>query len=172
MQEIISRIKGVCQPIEGKSVLNAGCGDGKYCFPLIENGAASVIGIDSDESKIARAKKVANEKNVSDQCRFECIDVLKYESDEPFDFVIAEGLFDSVKDARHLLKKLRSLTGAKALLTFPRADTSLIRKIRLKVMGCPPYYYDEKRVKDHLLIAGFTTRNITIVGKYYFVEAT
>lgn len=174
MQERMKLTLEACQPVEGKSVLDVGCGTGRFCFPLVERGAGRVVGVDFAPAMIDEAKKVAEEKQLADRCRFECADILRFESEAPFDCVIAVGLFDYVKDARHIMQKLRTLTRGKAIMTFPRADTwrAPIRRLRLMLIGCPVYFYTQKRIRDHLMIAGFTVRNLQKIGKLYFVEAT
>lgn len=174
MQERMKLTLEACQPIEGKSVLDVGCGTGRFCFPLVEMGAGKAVGVDFADAMIDEANEMAAEKKLADHCHFECADIMEFQADEPFDYVIAVGLFDYVKDARHLMQKLRTLTKGKAVMTFPRADTwrAPLRKLRLTLLGCPVFFYTEKRIRDHLMIAGFTVRNLLKVGKLYFVEAT
>lgn len=174
MQERLRLTLEACRPIEGKSVLDVGCGTGRFCFPLAEQGARRVFGVDFAEAMIGEAKKLAEQKNLSDRCSFACTDILQFHPDEPFDYVIAIGLFDYIKDARHLMHVLRGLTRGKAVMSFPRADAwrAPVRKFRLALMGCPVYFYTEKRIRDHLMIAGFSVERLVRVGKLFFIEAT
>jgi len=174
MQERLKLTLEACEPLQGKSVLDVGCGTGRFCFPLAEKGAERVVGVDFAEAMITGARSLAEQKNLADKCRFECVDIMRFEAEQPFDYVIAVGLFDYIKDARRLMHKLRKLTRIKAIMTFPRADTwrAPLRKVRLTVMGCPVYFYTERRVRDHLMITGFSVSNLHKVGKLYFVEAT
>ncbi len=174
MQERLRLTLEACHPIEGKRILDAGCGTGRFCFPLAEKGMAKVVGIDFAEAMIAEARKLAEEKQLGDKCSFECVDILDYSPEEAFDYVIAVGVFDYVRDGRHIMRKLRQLCKDKAIMTFPRADTwrAPLRKIRLGILGCPVYFYTRKRIKDQLMITGFSVTNMVTVGKLYFVEAT
>jgi len=173
MQERLRLTLEACRPIDGKTVLDVGCGTGRYSFALAQAGAAQVVGLDFAPTMIERAKTLAQGANLSDRCTFACGDILQHPEKDKFDYVVAVGLFDYVKDDRHLLTKLRHLTGGKLVATFPRADTwrAPLRKIRLSLLGCPVYFYTEKRIRDHLLITGFMLRSIKKVGKLYFVEA-
>jgi len=173
MMERLRLTLEACQPVEGKSILDVGCGTGRYCFPLVQQGATKVVGVDFAEGMIAEARRLAKEKNLNENLTFRCADILDFPTDEKFDIVIAVGVFDYIKDGRRIMHKLRTLTRGKAVMTFPRADTwrAPLRKIRLAVMGCPVYFYDKKRIRDHLMIAGFTVEKLQPVGKIYFVEA-
>lgn len=173
MQERMRLTLQACQPIEGKTVLDVGCGTGRFCFPLAQSGAGRVVGVDFAPAMIERARAAARELKLEDRCEFICSDVMRLAVDETFDYVIAVGLFDYVKEDRHLLIRLRRLTRGKAIMTFPRADTwrKPVRKLRLAVLGCPVFFYSEKRIRDHLIVAGFILQRVLRVGKLYLVEA-
>lgn len=162
-----------CRPIEGKTVLDAGCGTGRFCFPLAQSGASRVVGVDFAPAMIERARSAARKLKLEDRCDFICADLMQWNTEEAFDYVIAVGLFDYVREDRHLLIKLRRLTRGKAIMTFPRADTWRVpvRRLRLAILGCPVFFYSEKRIRDHLMIAGFMPQCVLRVGKLYFVEA-
>ncbi len=173
MQERLEMTLAACQPIEGKSVLDIGCGTGRFCFPLAEGGASKIVGIDFAAAMIAAARRLAEERNHGEKCTFECVDFLDFPEEDKYDYVIAVGLFDYVADGRRIMQKMRTLTEGKAIMTFPRTDTwrAPIRKIRLGILGCPVYFYTEKRIRDHLMIAGFSVTALRRVGKLFFVEA-
>ena len=173
MQERLRLTLEACRPVEGKSVLDVGCGTGRFCFPLAQDGARHVVGIDFAPSMIERAREIAREMNLAERCEFTPGDIMEYSPGQTFDYIIAIGLFDYVKDDRPLLVKFRKLTSGKLVASFPRADTwrAPIRKLRLALLNCPVYFYTEKRIRDHLLISGFTLERIRKVGKLYFVEA-
>jgi magnesium protoporphyrin O-methyltransferase len=173
MQERMKLTLQACRPIEGKTVLDAGCGTGRFCFPLAQSGAGRVVGVDFAPSMIERARVTASELKLEDCCEFICADLMQLSIEETFDYVIAVGLFDYIREDRHLLIKLRRLTRGKAVMTFPRADTWRVpvRRLRLALLGCPVFFYNEKRIRDHLIIAGFIPQRVLRVGKLYFVEA-
>ncbi len=173
MQARMEMTIAACQPIEGKSVLDVGCGTGRFCFPLAEQGAVKVVGIDFAEAMIDEANRLSSQKGIPESCSFECTDILDYQSTKKFDYILAIGLFDYLKDGRQIMQKMRQLTRGKAVMTFPRADTwrAPIRKIRLGVLDCPVYFYNEKRIRDHLMITGFAVSQFQRVGKLFFVVA-
>ncbi len=173
IQERMNLSLQACQPLQGRTVLDVGCGTGRFCFPLALGGAERVVGIDFAAAMIERANALAAEMNLAPKCTFICDDFAAHEFAESFDYVLAIGLFDYIPDARHLLVKLRQLTRGKLVMTFPRADTwrAPLRKIRLGLLGCPVYFYSEKRLRDYLLISGFTVISLVRVGKLFFVVA-
>jgi 2-polyprenyl-3-methyl-5-hydroxy-6-metoxy-1,4-benzoquinol methylase len=163
-----------CQPLEGKRVLDVGCGTGRFCLPLAFNGAARVVGIDFAGGMIERARDLARQNKLHEICDFLLGDVLEYEFGDPFDYVLAIGLFDYIADEGQMLVRLRELTRGKAIMTFPRSDTwrAPLRRLRLGLMGCPVYFYKEKHVREQLEASGFNLQKLTRVGKLLFVEAT
>jgi len=173
MQARMEMTLEACQPVEGKTVIDLGCGTGRFCFPLAEQGAVKVVGIDFAASMIEEAIRLAGEKGLTDRCSFGCTDILDINTDEKYDFVIAIGLFDYFQEDRNILQKMRQVTKGSAIMSFPRSDTwrAPIRKIRLGLQDCPVYFYTEKRIRDHLMIAGFTIVMFSRVGKLFFVVA-
>ncbi len=51
------QLKPLLPPLEGKAVLDLGCGYGWHCAYAAQNGAAEVLGIDSSERMIAEARR-------------------------------------------------------------------------------------------------------------------
>ncbi len=162
-----------CRPIEGRTVLDAGCGSGRFCLPLAKAGARQVVGIDFAQAMIDQAAALAREQGLETVCQFLPTDIMDYRSLEAFDYVLAIGLFDYVRDDRRIMARLRQLTRGKAIMTFPRADTwrAPLRRVRLGILGCPVFFYTEKRVREHLKLCGFQVQKLNRVGKLYFVEA-
>ncbi len=72
--------------LEGKTVLDIGCGYGWHSRYAVEHGAKSVLGIDQSERMIAAAKQ----KNAADGITYRVCDLLDYEyPEEHFDLVIS-----------------------------------------------------------------------------------
>ena len=84
-------------------VLDAGCGDGSLAACL-DNGRRTIVGIDADESCIARARSAVESPNVSFLCaRFE-----EYLPEEPFDAVIFAASLHHM-NMREALKKAKEI---------------------------------------------------------------
>ena len=159
-----------CDDVMGKTVLDVGCGSGRYAIEFARRGAARVVGVDFAEKMIDTAIELAEEWGVGDVCSFIKTDFLQHRFDERFELVLAIGLFDYIKTPEPMLRKMKALTSEKIIATFPVAWTYRmpIRKIRLGILGCPVYFYTRNRVEELLSEAGFCSLKIQRVGHIYF----
>jgi 2-polyprenyl-3-methyl-5-hydroxy-6-metoxy-1,4-benzoquinol methylase len=162
------------QPIANRTVLDLGCGSGRYAIPCATAGASRVVGIDIAPRMLELARSLAAEKGVADRCSFQHTDVLSLDERSKFDYILAIGLFDYIKEPVPVLSKIRELTEGRAIISFPRLLTwrALPRKIRLSLRGCDVYFYSRAAVLKHLNRAGFAVSEIQRVGKLYCVVAT
>lgn len=160
-----------CFPVEGKKILDIGCGAGRFCIPLAKNGAEKVVGIDFAPNMINLAVRLASEYNVNGKCEFLCADFLKLILNEKFDYVIAVGLFDYIKDPIPYLKKIKKLTQKKFIATFPSKWTwrRFLRKLRLRLHNCPVYFFTKDQINNIYKKTGFSNIEIKRIGKIYFV---
>src|SRR6202451_2981579 len=67
-----------CQPIQGRSVIDIGCGPGHYSIALARAGAAKVIGLDFAPGMLKIAREGAASCGVADRCTFALDDFLPY----------------------------------------------------------------------------------------------
>jgi len=173
MYERFRRTLQACDPSSGRSVLDIGCGSGQYATALVERGAREVVGLDFATNMLRIAADNARRAGVADKCRFVAGDFLTYPFDRRFDYVIAVGLFDYIAEPRPFLYRARELTTGKFVATFPRVLTwrALVRKARLRLAGCPVFFYTRRRVGDLLQQAGFAVERNEVCGKIYFATA-
>ncbi len=73
--------------LEGKRVLDAGCGTGTYARMMAGYGASYVLGIDNAQMNIETANLVNGAPNV----KFLCADIEDWETGEKFDLVFMRG---------------------------------------------------------------------------------
>jgi malonyl-CoA O-methyltransferase len=92
-------IKSELPDLRGKTVLDAGCGTGKFCMTAIERGARFVKGIDLSPNMIEQAKKNCP------QAEFECCDLAKIVL-EKYDVVICGLVLGHIDVLEQTLKKL------------------------------------------------------------------
>lgn len=170
MYERFRRTLEECDPSGGKSVLDIGCGSGQYTTALAERGAGEVVGLDFATNMFRIATENARRVGVADKCRFVVGNVLTYPFERRFDYVIAVGFFDYVADPLPFLRRARELTKEKFVATFPRLLTwrALVRKARLRLAGCPVFFYTRRRVEALMRQTGFAVEKCEVCGKIYF----
>jgi 2-polyprenyl-3-methyl-5-hydroxy-6-metoxy-1,4-benzoquinol methylase len=131
--------------VQGKSILDIGCGSGVYCIELAKRGAKRVLGIDFSDSMLAIAREAARKDGVADRIEFIRGEFTGHDfGNEKFDVSIAMGVFDYLEDPAPFLTKMSTVTSGKVLASFPRY--SLLRgtarrlRYRLSRRGDVFYY--------------------------------
>jgi 2-polyprenyl-3-methyl-5-hydroxy-6-metoxy-1,4-benzoquinol methylase len=107
------------QPLAGKRVLDAGCGNGFWSDQIRARGAAEVVGIDGSSSGIEIARATYPGIRFEQQLLTET--VLQELRCEPFDAVIAVEVIEHVFDPRGFVHACRSALkpGGTIVLTTP-----------------------------------------------------
>ena len=162
-----------CEPIEGRTFLDIGCGNGLYSIELAKRGAARVVGIDIAENMLELCRRDARKEGVGERCSFIHTDLLQYEPGLLFDVSFAIGLFDYISDPMPVLRKMRQVTTDKSIMSFPRFWTwrAPVRKIRLGLRGCPVYFYTRSALHKMLTDAGYASHTIEKVVKLHCAVA-
>jgi SAM-dependent methyltransferase len=161
-----------CQPVEGMSVLDVGCGPGHYSITLARRGATRVVGLDFADGMIELASRHARDAGVGKQCSFRAGDFLAYQSPEPFDYVIVMGFMDYMPDPQRIVEKVLSLTSRRAFFSFPAAGGVLAWQRKLRYRNrCDLFLYTERQLKD--LFSSFSGVRATIepIARDFFVTA-
>lgn len=159
-----------CFPIEGKTVLDIGCGPGHYSVELARRGAAKVHGVDFAEGMIDLSKRHAKDAGVEGRTQFELKDFFAFPEGTKYDYTIVMGFMDYMADPRKVVEKVISLTSSRAFFSFP-VDGGLLawqRKLRYK-SRCELFMYDEAAARR--VVAGLNYRAIRIeeASRDYFV---
>lgn len=144
-----------CSPIQGKRVIDIGCGPGHYSIALALAGASYVLGLDFAKNMIDIAKERAQISGVTDRCHFECSDFFVHPISEKFDYAIIMGFMDYIQEPGIVIEKVIKITTCKAFFSFPTGGGILSwqRKLRYK-NRCPLFFYNEEKLK--LLFARIT----------------
>ncbi len=161
-----------CTPIEGKSVIDIGCGPGHYAVALAARGAARVLGVDFASGMIDIARARASTAGVADRCTFTLGDFLAATGDDTFDYAVVMGFMDYIEDPRALIEKVLRVCRGKAFFSFPSDGGVLAWQRRLRYRSrCPLYLYTEPQVRK--LFAGLGS-SVTIepIDRDYFVTLT
>lgn len=104
----VSAIEATCGPLDGKSILDAGCGRGRHAIEIARNCPhARIHGVDFSETNIESARgKIDGLANVS----FEVCDLRSYHPEERYDIILC--LYDVIgsipeeEDNRRILENL------------------------------------------------------------------
>jgi 2-polyprenyl-3-methyl-5-hydroxy-6-metoxy-1,4-benzoquinol methylase len=159
-----------CNPIEGKSVLDIGCGPGHYSITLDQRGAVRVVGIDFAEGMLQLATEHAAKVGIGEICKFVVADFYTYPPQELFDYVIVMGFMDYMPDPEKVVAKVLSLTRDKAFFSFPVAGGILgwQRAMRYK-KRCDLFLYTEEQLKQIFSHSPEATATIEPASRDYFV---
>jgi len=159
-------------PYEEKTVLDVGCGAGRYCFALAERGIKSAVGIDFAKNMIDEAKRIAIHLGYGNICIFQQNDFMKMNFEKPFDHVFAMGVLDYIAEPVPFIKKMAESASKSVMISFPSKGgfvQFLRRQLFWYIKKCPVYFYDMKdivRITDECEICKCT---IDRMGKDFFL---
>jgi ubiquinone/menaquinone biosynthesis C-methylase UbiE len=162
-----------CAPIEGKTVIDIGCGPGHYGVELARRGAGRVLGVDFAPGMIDIAKQRAGRAGVGDRCTFTLGDFLTATGDETFDYAIVMGFMDYIADPADLIGKVLRVCRGKAFFSFPADGGPLAwqRKLRYR-SRCALYMYTEPQIRSLVAGSGAKASSVEMISRDYFVTLT
>lgn len=155
--------------IKNKTVLDIGCGSGRYALGLASKHPGQVLGIDISPSMIGLARKMAEACGMDKVCKFQNIDFMDGNFRGNFDVILAAGIFDYVKEPRQFLLKIRDLLKDKAIVSFPIKWTVMtpVRMAWLAKRKCPNYYYSKGQIKRLFNSCGLKISSIRRIGSFF-----
>jgi ubiquinone/menaquinone biosynthesis C-methylase UbiE len=161
-------------PLEGKRVLDVGCGSGRFCVAYAERGAARVVGVDFAQGMIDIANELARRAGVADRCQFVVGTFPEVELDEQFDASTANGFFDYVDNPEVIITRMRELTRTTMIMSFPKAREWRVplRRLRFGLKGTPLFLYTPRRVRHILKSAGLDKYEWIDLDRDYLVVAS
>lgn len=162
-----------CDPIEGKRVIDIGCGPGHYSVALAKAGAKYVLGIDFSKNMVDLAIQRAKAEGVQDRCEFIQADFLSFDPQREFNYAILMGFMDYIEEPEKVIQKVSNFTTEKAFFSFP-ADGGFLawqRKIRYR-KRCNLFLYRLEQIDN--LFSGLSGAKVEIVkiARDYFVTVT
>jgi len=161
------------EPLAGKTVLDVGCGSGRFCIAFAQRGASRVVGVDFAPQMIKIAVDLALRAQVSDRCEFRVGSFPEVVSDGPFDASTALGFFDYISDPVAVVKAMREKTRSVMVMSFPKAVEWRVplRRMRFRMMGCPLFLYTEARTRAILAAAEIRNYEWIPLDRDYLVVA-
>ena len=162
-----------CNPLEGKSVIDIGCGPGHYTVALGKRGAARLYGLDFAGTMIDIARQRAEETGIADRCEFAVGDFMKVDLGEQFDYAIVMGFMDYVAEPQAMIDRTLGITRGKAFFSFPVSGGFLAwqRQLRYK-RRCDLYLYTEPQIRKLFDASPAKAVNIEQINRDFFVTAT
>jgi 2-polyprenyl-3-methyl-5-hydroxy-6-metoxy-1,4-benzoquinol methylase len=165
---ILERYRLVCNlaPMPGAwSVLDVGCGSGRYAITLAKMGAKRVVGMDLAKAMIDMANADAKNSGLSDRCEFVEADYLDYNDEAKYDAILAMGYFDYLKEPLPHLWKMYDMCQGRIFASFPkrwefRAPT---RKLRFALERGYVRFYSQKQVLDLCAQAGLSPSQYSLI---------
>jgi 2-polyprenyl-3-methyl-5-hydroxy-6-metoxy-1,4-benzoquinol methylase len=162
-----------CQPIQGKTVIDIGCGPGHYAVALAAQGASRVLGVDFAPGMVEIARKRAESAGVTDRCTFTLGDFLDVSGDDKFDYAIVMGFMDYIEDAGALMRKVLGVCRGKAFFSFPADGGPLAWQRRLRYRSrCALYMYTEPQIRSLVSALGVKSSSIEPISRDFFVTLT
>lgn len=161
-------------PLEGKSVLDIGCGSGPYLVEALKRGAAQVTGVDPAPGMIQLASNRMEHHARANRVRLLTAYFPEAEV-APHDHAIVMGVFDYLADPLSFLRGLRRVARESAQVSFPSRHwfRTPFRKVRYTLRNCPVYFFDRHEIERLAREAGFggvEIRKIPGAGMDYHVR--
>jgi ubiquinone/menaquinone biosynthesis C-methylase UbiE len=149
--------------LNGKRVLDIGCGSGFYIANALKRGALHVTGIDPAPGMLALARqRVAAQ---GEEGRVSLIEGYFPEVVPPgrFDYAIVMGVLDYIEDPLHFLRELRKRIEVRAAVSFPSRHwfRTPLRQFRYRLRRCPVYFYTAERIQGLVASAGIPKCRLT-----------
>src|SRR5262245_24543718 len=159
--------------LNGKSVLDIGCGSGPYVVEALRRGATSVTALDPAPGMLELARNRVASSGLKGKCSF-VEGLFPGTALKPHDCVIVMGVMDYMAKPETFLRALLPVVKKSAVLSFSSRHwfRTPIRKIRYTARRCPVYFYRHDQIQALASAAGFRSiqiRKIPGAGMDYHV---
>jgi SAM-dependent methyltransferase len=140
------KVKLILKLVEGKSILDVGCGSGRLSKTLLDEGY-EVMAIDTD----SKAVEIAKKKGI----RCFVADISVWQTDQKFDCIILGDVLEHIDEDRSAMRKIHGMLNPKGCMVvnvpayqalFSRHDIALGHKRR----------YSNRELKNKLKESGFS----------------
>jgi 2-polyprenyl-3-methyl-5-hydroxy-6-metoxy-1,4-benzoquinol methylase len=154
-----------------KTVLDVGCGSGRYSLDLAKNGMI-VTGVDLAQKMLniaqSNSQKAGFENNTYIVGSYFDVKI-----DKKHDAAILMGLFDYISNPEELFSKLKKDTGKYILASFPKPGGILgwQRKIRYNMRNCQLFYYSKESLEELMSASDISNYEIQDNHREYFLIA-
>lgn len=153
-------------PMSGPwTVLDAGCGSGRYALALAAAGASRVVGVDAAPAMIDLARRQAEEAGIAARCEFHVAPFLDYRTDERFDVVVATGYFDYLEDPVSHLRRMVERCRGRIFASIPKRWEWRVptRKVRFAIEKGFVRFYSRREVEAMMQAAGIPAERWSLI---------
>lgn len=162
-------IETLAPHVNGRSVLDLGCGVGQLGVHLMRHGCAHYTGIDISPVAVEEAARLAAQAGLSDRMTFRTGEVTKMAAIPEADITVGFGFLDwiTIEEVRALFMKLH---GRRFVFSYSEQDNSfneivhrfyLVKRLQWQNKGVYAYHFRKRDVDAILRDAGF--QNITFI---------
>jgi SAM-dependent methyltransferase len=164
-------VEAVSNRLEGKTVLEIGCGPGDLVRELVRAGASSATGIDLAEQTLEQARGKNREEGLEDRIALRTGNGAK-DTLEPHDLVVLDKVICCYPDWRGMIDNTSQAARSTYAFVIPRSDgfSSLLTKpfikvgnvlLRLRKCGFRAFVHDYRKIDRHLAALGFQRTHYT-----------
>lgn len=170
------RLTRVLAPLPGPwSVLDVGCGSGRYGIALVADGATRAVGLDFAPKMIEIARRESERSAHPERFEWHVTDYLSFTPEERFDVVLAMGYFDYIADPVPHLSRMAGHGRVRLMASFPKRWEWRVpvRKTRFALAGSYVRFFDRGEIERLADAAGIASdrRFILDFGRDYLLFA-
>ena len=157
--DIVARYIQTCDHIrqsKARSVLDVGCGSGRYLAAFANMGVDRLVGIDLSQPMLDLALQQITSVGHRNTDLI-CANYDDFTPSEQFDVVVAMGFFDYQADPVAVLERMRSMARHSVIASFPSRHwfRTPLRQVRYRLKKCPVYFYDPEQIAEIAEHAGY-----------------
>jgi 2-polyprenyl-3-methyl-5-hydroxy-6-metoxy-1,4-benzoquinol methylase len=154
-----------------KTVLDVGCGSGRYSLDMAKNGMI-VTGVDLAQEMLDIAESNSQKAGI-DKNTYIVGSYFDIKIDKKHDAAILMGLFDYISNPEELFSKLKGDTSKYILASFPKPGGILgwQRKIRYNMRDCQLFYYSKASLQELMRVSNISNYEIQDNDREYFLIA-
>lgn len=163
-------------PAKGEwSVLDVGCGPGRFSVDLAMRGAARVLGVDISKEMLDLAQRAAASRKVEARCEFVVSSFRDLQVKETFDMSLGIGYFDYLENPIEDLQKMAQVTKGHLIASFPKRFEWRVpvRKVRFMLTGGFVRFYSKAEILQLFSTMGVPADRLYLIdlGRDYVAVA-